>query len=251
MKFKFVSFIIIILSYSNIFSQSDNIKVKYKVLASEGSLENSEMVKNSKVPELYKGIDNALITLDYELDANKTNAHFYLKEGLSLNEKATRIATIFAGRDEIYINKTDEIFIKVKNDNGEKLFISYVPLKNWSLTNESKDIEGFTCYKATIEKTVRIKKDVFKTHTVTAWYCPTIPFSFGPKEYGDLPGIILELQDNKVTYIAYKIDLNISKINNLVIDLKSKIITEGEFNEIVDSKTKDLFDKLDKYSEKK
>lgn len=236
----------------NIYSQSENnIIVKYKVFASDGSIENTEMARKSKSPGLYNGVDNALISLEYELVATKTKSHFYKKEGIATNEKATRIALIIAGRDEFYINKKDTSYVKYRKDGAENFYISYRPQANWSLTNESKKIEGFLCYKATIEKTIPQKDKKFKTYTVIAWYCPEIPFSFGPKEFGDLPGLILELQDSKATFLASKIDMNVVKLNNLDLNPKEKVINESEYIKIVEEKTKELFDKLDKYNEKK
>ncbi len=248
---KHLVILILIVSSNYIFSQNNNIKVKYKVVASEGSLESLDEIKNSKIPEYFKGIDNALVTLEFELDANKTKSHFYMIEGISSNEKATRVATIFTGNDEVFVNKSDSSFIKYKNRKGEKYFVSYTPSTNWTLTNESKKIEGFLCYKATIEKTIRQKDNKIKNYIVLAWYCPEIPYPFGPKEFGNLPGLILELQDNKVTFLTSKIDMNVDKLNNLEIKPESKIISESDYNKIVDERKKELFDKLDKYSEKK
>lgn len=246
MKYVFMTIALILSNY--IMSQSNSIRVKYNVFATEGSLENNEKVKNSKVPEIYRGLDNALISLEYELDINNDRSHFFLIDGISINEKPTRIATLFSGKDEVYINKKENSFIKFKNYNGEKYYISYLPSKKWNISNESKKIEGFLCYKATIEVTKRIKKNLFKNHTIIAWFSPSIPFSFGPKEYCNLPGIILELVDDKITFLASKIELKVTDFKDLEVE-KVKIISEEEFNEIIDLKTKSFFERLDKANE--
>lgn len=39
-----------------------------------------------------------------------------------------------------------------------------------------------------------------------AWYCPSIPFNFGPIRYNGLPGMILELTEKNIGYIVEKIE---------------------------------------------
>ena len=76
----------------------------------------------------------------------------------------------------------------------------------WNLINEQKVINGYTCFKATQQKQLKLKK-TDRTYLVVAWYCPAIPIGNGPKEFGNLPGLILELQDGKITFLASKIEL--------------------------------------------
>ncbi|RXM45981.1 GLPGLI family protein [Flavobacterium sp. YO12] len=68
---------------------------------------------------------------------------------------------------------------------------------------------------------------------VIAWYCPTIPLSYGPKEFGGLPGLILELHDDKIVYLVSKIDIN-SNLDIKINEVKGKIITEENFDKIVE-----------------
>lgn len=70
---------------------------------------------------------------------------------------------------------------------------------NWELHNESKKINNYLCYKATQEITIKNTKGEFK-HIATAWYCPEIPYSFGPFGYGGLPGLIFELHDKFTSF---------------------------------------------------
>ena len=55
---------------------------------------------------------------------------------------------------------------------------------------------GLKCYRATLH-------DV-----VTAWFCPEIPVSEGPDVYAGLPGLILDLEDEKYVYRCMAIDTN-------------------------------------------
>jgi GLPGLI family protein len=51
-----------------------------------------------------------------------------------------------------------------------------------NLENETKEINGFVCYKT--EKKV-VNRVEFLDLTI-AWYCPQIPLSYGPNGYGGL-----------------------------------------------------------------
>lgn len=236
----------LIYSTSIVYSQTENISVTYKVYATEGSLEENEIIKKSKYSYLYDGLDNALTSLEFKLEANKLRSHFYLVDGLSINEKAKRMATNFTGRDEVFVDKKKMSCTIQKNILDKYYFVSNDFKNDWILINETKSIQGYLCYKATFEKKIRLKKDTFKNILVTAWYCPSIPFSFGPKDYYNLPGLILELQEDKITFLASKISLNEKNPQNLELDLNKNIITDYEFYKLLDQKTDEFFEKISK-----
>lgn len=57
----------------------------------------------------------------------------------------------------------------------------------WKLTGDQKIILDYTCQKATT------KRD---TSNVIAWFAPELPIQNGPESYGQLPGMILEVNEN-------------------------------------------------------
>lgn len=73
-------------------------------------------------------------------------------------------------------------------------------LTPWVIQEEQKMIGNYLCFKATRMKIMGAKGDV--GHPVVAWFCPELPYAFGPLEYGDLPGLILELQTVTVLFGA-------------------------------------------------
>jgi GLPGLI family protein len=95
-----------------------------------------------------------------------------------------------------------------------------------------KEIEGFLCYKATSTNIVINQKGTFR-FPIIAWYCPKIPLSFGPNGYGNLPGLILELQVRNVMYGVKKIDLNLKKPSVLAKPKDYPVITDEQFNKII------------------
>jgi GLPGLI family protein len=101
------------------------------------------------------------------------------------------------GSNEYYYNENTKTYsIKNCETLGECFIYTNNYLK-WQLTQESKKINGYNCYKA-----------IRSNGKVIAWYTPLIPVNFGPKgEYG-LPGLILELEIGKIIFKATKIVLN-------------------------------------------
>ncbi|TDP61946.1 GLPGLI family protein [Flavobacterium dankookense] len=99
--------------------------------------------------------------------------------------------------------------------------------KKWLISKETKEIDGYLCYQATHKYEYLARNNKMKERIITAWFAPSLPYSFGPKNYNGLPGLILELQDWDTTFLATKIELSDKEI---VIDLpKGKTITQEEY----------------------
>lgn len=62
-----------------------------------------------------------------------------------------------------------------------------IPSIAWKLENETEEVCGFLCHKATTS---------FRGRVWTAWYSD-IPVNNGPWKFGNLPGLILKLEDAK------------------------------------------------------
>jgi GLPGLI family protein len=66
-----------------------------------------------------------------------------------------------------------------------------LPKMKWKLLNEKKIIGEYNCKKASVE---------FRGRTYYAWYTIEIPISLGPWKFNGLPGLILEVDDQKGIY---------------------------------------------------
>ena len=78
-------------------------------------------------------------------------------------------------------------------------------MEDWTLHNETKDIDGYTCYKATKHHVQYYTEIEF---TIEAWYTPEIPVPYGPVGFGGLPGLILQLERSHVIFVADNVTLN-------------------------------------------
>lgn len=97
----------------------------------------------------------------------------------------------------------------------------------WKITNEIKNIGIYLCYKA-----IAIEENHKKVKTeIVAWFTPSIPYSYGPKNYGGLPGLVLELIEKGHSFYAINIKLN---KNEFIFNKPSKgeEVTINEFNNI-------------------
>ncbi len=119
-----------------------------------------------------------------------------------------------------YFKKNDGVIIK--ND-----FVN----KNWEITTESKTIDKYLCYKAIYKYDYVARDNKTKTRIITAWFAPSLPFSYGPKNYNGLPGLILELQDWDTTFLATKIDLSDEVLK--IEFPKGKTVTQEEYEQKV------------------
>ncbi len=89
----------------------------------------------------------------------------------------------------------------------------------WDITEETKTINGYLCYKAILTaKENRI-----------AWFTKEIPLPHGPRGFNGLPGLVLELQDNKYNYLVKDIQLDHYEAENIEEPLDGDLITEEEY----------------------
>jgi GLPGLI family protein len=207
-------------------------RISYAVLPTGGSLERNQEVVKSKVASSFSGVDDALARLTYVLVVQDHKSHFFLESILDFNQKAARLARAFAGNNEFFKDEMTKSIIKKVDFSNEIFSVKLDSVPQWELRNEQKIINGYTCFKALREKALRLKKNN-PIHIVEAWYCPAIPLRNGPKEFGGLPGLILELQDDKITYLATKIELH-SDLKVILKEANNKVISETEFYKIVD-----------------
>ena len=119
--------------------------------------------------------------------------------------------------------------------------------KEWKMTSESKQIGQYTCYKAITTRmtgpTVTVRngertESPGKEITIIAWYAPEIPVSNGPALYWGLPGLIMEVHDGNQVIVCSKLILNSD--DKIEVPSKGKVVTEAEYEEIMDEKMQEM-----------
>lgn len=114
---------------------------------------------------------------------------------------------------------------KVQPNKGYKI--------DWTITDEKKDIGGYTCYKATGQ---------FGGRNYVAWFTEEIPFPVGPWKLHGLPGAILEAADstNEVRFRYAGLDkvtdritlMDIDKLPELPYDKYRKALENSKSNKL-------------------
>ena len=99
----------------------------------------------------------------------------------------------------------------------------------WTITDEQKEIMGYTCYRAYSNQS-NLAEDDFDDFFVEAWFTPEIPISSGPLGYGNLPGLILDLKLRNEHYFATKIKYSPVELTAISKPTTGKKIKFSELN---------------------
>ena len=109
----------------------------------------------------------------------------------------------------------------------------------WEILPEMGEIAGFQVQKAVTS---------FAGREYTAWFTPEIPISDGPYKFGGLPGLILEVQDQKGHYHFQLTDFRILEDPvEFQFDSKDYLLTKKEkLIEVVEAYNQDPFASLER-----
>ena len=218
-------------------------KVVYNVVPTFGTILNPGMViKNDSkfLQELFANSDEALKTMFYTLIVNDEKSTFEIDV---LKMKLKNDLALISACDDKFYNARDSLYQLKNNNISKNLAIILEPKTNWIYFNESKIIGTYKCLKAQIELPWRYGSalnDGKPTYFVTAWYCPKLPIKHGPKGFGNLPGLILELQDNKITFQAISVEFdNVPHINKYYLK-DFKFVSEKKYLENIREMAKSM-----------
>lgn len=107
----------------------------------------------------------------------------------------------------------------------------------WKVTGETREILGFNCMKAVWEDTTG-----GRPRTVVAWFAPDLPTPSGPVTYGQLPGMILNIDINngELQLTALSIDFKPLKKGELAVPGKGEKMTQADFQKMMDERIRAL-----------
>jgi GLPGLI family protein len=261
MKFKiFCALLLMIYSISaQEFSGSATYKTHRK---SSIELDSTTMAANPGIQKQLEAQMRKMFQKTYILDFTKSESMFKQKQELDgpkvpkSNGAIIMIGGMAGGTDVLYKNIKEKRMAN-KTDLMGKIFLIKDNLVSydWELTGETKNIGNYTCYKAVFEKeeeSIEIKmidgevkeEKGIKKRTIIAWYTTDIPISNGPKNYGGLPGLILEVNDGNETIMCSELVLNPSKTIDIKEPTKGKQVSREKFSEISLEKTKAMMNRF-------
>ncbi|MCZ8089936.1 MAG: GLPGLI family protein [Flavobacterium sp.] len=224
-------------------------------------------VKSDDDENLKKAYEEALKNASekaYTLTFTKTEALFEKNQSLekpSSQNNGVSVSIHISGEGKKYLNTKERTRI-VEDDILGKEFLIVEKLQqfDWKLLNETKKIGDYTCYKAevTIPVTEKEKKqyeeylkkqeskpsfftmDEPKEKKVTAWYTPDIPVNVGPLNYWGLPGLILEIQEEKRIILCSKVVISNKENFKIKVPNVGVEVSQEEFDAIHKDKMESL-----------
>ncbi len=270
--------IILGLAFQFTFSQADfqgvatyesKTTIDMATLTGRGGRQLSEAEKKQFAERLRRNLEKT-----YTLRFNKSESVYTEQAKLEAptagNQQGRRggFGNNFSPGDQYKSVKTGEL-IQEQEFFGKKFIIKdTLPKLNWKMENETRQIGKYTCFKATAIKNVEsrdfrnffrrgrsnadAKKDsakaapkndkLIKTKqvVVTAWYTPQIPVNQGPGEYYGLPGLIIELNEDRTTVLCSQLVVNPKEKEVIKVPTKGKEVTKQEYQDIVNKKMLEL-----------
>ncbi|MBT8253373.1 MAG: GLPGLI family protein [Flavobacteriaceae bacterium] len=202
----------------------------------------------------------------FKLTFNKEESLYKEEEQLESPQPAgmQMVMVDTGGSDILYKNTKDDNFTS-QNEVFGKIFLieDQLEKRDWTLSNETKNIGDYTCYKATYTREQPVVRSFISVNgdndpeedenaepemeeiTVTAWYAPDIPVNNGPGRYQGLPGLILEVNDGPVSLLCSRIILNTKDQIKIEKPSKGKRVNQKEYDEIVDKKMREMNNRYD------
>jgi len=186
--------------------------------------------------DLFDEINEASKKLIFNLNFSNLEASFSLNKNVDVNDKMSKLAIVLSGGKGFFYNNYHNRVRQVDAFNN-KYLIKYNNIKStdWVLKEDMKIINGYKCNKAIL------KKSDSNSEEIIAWYSPELPYRFGPRGIGNLPGLILELSvTNRVEIIFTASNLLFNDLENISEPLEGIKITRNEFNVIKQNKFLEL-----------
>jgi GLPGLI family protein len=150
----------------------------------------------------------------------------------------------------LYKNIGDQSYTEEEDLMGKPFLVQdSLRVYDWELTGNTKKIGEYEVQEAKYSRIVDSKsfstgmeemESTKDTINVRAWFAPQIPVSHGPADFWGLPGLILELQNEGMTYIADRIVLNPSEPVVIEVPKKGQKITSKMYRALEDDKMKDM-----------
>lgn len=225
------------ISYGQIQSGTVVYKIDPPSQIIDTSNEHYEKLKDNEVAmqylmQLEKNTINTLshvkLNLLFNTDESIFQVERHMQNDNKLDIKNAIGATNTAG---IYYNNIKENLYIHQLETMSNLFLiqsKYDDL-DWKIHDETKQILGYTCLKATTNIV-----EPSREFPTTVWFAPDLPFPFGPKEFRGLPGLILAMDYNNYYFYADSIDLD-KKRKNIKRPTKGTAISPKDY-EIESSK---------------
>lgn len=187
--FKFTCVLLIV--FSSYIGYSQKLQVDYKSYSVKEFTEEDLRNMDPRQRQMAQSMKDNINDMEYILKIDSLTSEFTTVFKLESPREKNLIAQVL--NDQVFYNSPEK-FIEKIDAFGTVMLIEGAPYQvEWEITKETKKILGYECYLAKTE----IEDGGDTSLVVEAWFAPSLPYSFGPKAFYGLPGLILETIQNK------------------------------------------------------
>ncbi|MGA0415858.1 MAG: GLPGLI family protein [Flavobacteriaceae bacterium] len=162
-------------------------------------------------------------------------------------------------RGEQYKNVSDNTLVQAQEFYGKRFLVKdSLQHIEWKMGSETKQIGGYTCFKATAILPItelqwfnfswndlgnsQTGNDEIELTEIEAWYTLQIPVKHGPAEFWGLPGLILEVSAGNTTMLCSEIIINPKERSEITPPDKGQIITKKDYRTTIKEKMTEMRD---------
>lgn len=237
---KRIVLMVIIINCFLLHSQENTIGIEYAlVIQPEGDLFNDNSTLKQMLNNAVKNAKHEKFTLLIKNEGSK----FFHNEILS-DEDIISKSPMFVNYSGKTYTFNDSVYTQ-STAIGKNIYVKKKQIDNWVVTTETKMIDNYKCYKATNVFIVESPNKTFH-HPVVAWFCPDLPYSFGPNGCSGLPRLILELQERFVVYGVRKIDFNTNQSFNIIEMKGVKTMKQKDVDDLLEKRMNEEFSEFKK-----
>ncbi|WP_299776616.1 GLPGLI family protein [uncultured Formosa sp.] len=220
--------LVLLFCFSTVFVQNTVTEVTYKTILNFANLSEKMTDKYSKseintIVNSRSGYD----AFNYTLLFNNYESVFWLNPievGMESEGGDNNQVTLYNREKDskFYKNLKDKIWLENFMSSGDGLLLLTLKEEKveWDITTETKKIGKQTCYKANLNTGKEVYGYSDMSPDISVWFTPEIAVPFGPKSFGNLPGLILEASIGPRTYYATSIKYNVDKTINKLTEGK-------------------------------
>lgn len=220
---------IIILTFFNEIASSQTIKGIYIKQQINGVGDDSKLSKKAKEPEIYEYIFSDNYSSQILINKGETTIDTIQKKHETYDiEIESTVKTIKSSKSILIKDfKNASYEMNYIRDNEETYIKDKLPIYDWKIFEEYKEVNGFNCKKAT---TTMVSYG-YKLN-ITAWFSEEIPVNDGPITFNGLPGLILELNCSNLFIITFRNfmfdEKTVTKIPRIETNAKPQTVNELE-----------------------
>lgn len=167
------------------------------------------------------------------LEDDASNDDSYVEENSTQGDVQMKMI-VMRPENKLYKDLANTSLIQLREFRGKKFLIDEaLEASNWKLSGEEKQILNYNCRKASYQD---------GENKVEAWFTSELPIPNGPDSFGQLPGMILEvnMNDGKLHILATEVQLTPQSAEVIQAPQKGKKVSREKFEKIVEEKTKEM-----------